>query len=433
MKSKRHRQGGGRAAFTLLEVLLAVTIFMICTASLFLTFRTGIRAWESGHGASNVFQTARACRAIFIRDLNNVFYRLEEEYNNTFRNQMNQVRMMREGQLDQEQQKRRDRGRATDTSGQPPPQGGQRNIPAPDFAMNEIAIPVNLSFQGEDRGMFDSIVFTRLHRTRPFDDHKSWGLRRIRYYVEENTLYREESTPFGLNDDSAVQEVLEYYEQEIFGDVRGGQRHLFTNSEIYENTEGAVAPPIPTVVEPLADGIEYFDITYGYFRTEAWQEVKSWDSGAYQYRFPDEGTTLDSSGMFGQLNALGGGIGNAGSANAQLAADQQQLFQQGLNSGQTALAEQGFVSSRRQEMAIVRGQPMAFIPGPDNLPAYIAIQLGIRDPKVKGRTHSFTFFVSLARAMEEFDTSMIETSDNPAFAIPADQMGSSRTSMARRR
>ena len=60
------------AGFTLMEVLVAVTIFAIAAAALFVTFRTGIRSWEAGHSASELFQSARVARDVIQRDLANM-------------------------------------------------------------------------------------------------------------------------------------------------------------------------------------------------------------------------------------------------------------------------------------------------------------------------------------------------------------------------
>ena len=57
-------------------------------------------------------------------------------------------------------------------------------------------------------------------------------------------------------------------------------------------------------------------------------------------------------------------------------------------------------------------------PTPDNLPGYVAIQLGVRDPGEKGRLRSFTYFVSLPLAREEFDTTLFDESERPDMAQP---------------
>ncbi|MCH8333343.1 hypothetical protein IIC65_05370, partial [Candidatus Sumerlaeota bacterium] len=140
-------------------------------------------------------------------------------------------------------------------------------------------------------------------------------------------------------------------------------------------------PKTPLTAEPLCEGVVIFNITYGYYRFDQWNEVDSWDSSLFQYRFPSNERFIPD---------LPGGAG-------RLAGDVPPRQETGFNPLRT-----------RVQMARVGEEMIAFTPVPDNLPGYIAIQLGLRDPVTMGRIRSFTFFVSLPMAQEQFDTTLAD-------------------------
>ena len=75
MRPSQHRSPlRQRYAFTLLEVLLATVIFGMVLAAITLTLRTGLRAWSTGHGLSEVLQTARITREVLMKDLDNMVF-----------------------------------------------------------------------------------------------------------------------------------------------------------------------------------------------------------------------------------------------------------------------------------------------------------------------------------------------------------------------
>lgn len=370
-------------AFTLLEVILAAAIFAIGSAALFIAFRTGTRAWEAGHNASELFQSARITQDVLTRDFANLFYRSDEEYNRTFRGHLQQVSQYRQQLAQAEEMRGDERDQAL---GALQPQG---------FSLDSIAIPIDLSFHGEDSGQADTISFARSVPARHPDDLRYGGLRRIRYYVQDGTLYREETTVQGLRDNSNAAGLAG-----IDGALREEIATRF-------NREGEEPPPpvldkegnvifefTPPLAEPLCDGVEMFNIAYGMYRFEQWNEHDSWESNSHQYRFPEEDEPELGSGGGFQGIPQPEGSGRLAGIGA--------LPESGFNPGSP------FMPGGEQKIAMVDGVQMAYQRRPDDLPGYVAIQLGMRDAKAKGRLRSFTFYFSLPQGQEEFDTTLAD-------------------------
>ena len=116
----------------------------------------------------------------------------------------------------------------------------------------------------------------------------------------------------------------------------------------------SLLPDSTSTAEPLCVGVEIFNITYGYYRFEQWNEVDTWDSSAYEYRFPRD----EQDELFGN-----------------------QYFDTQGNRTETSFRHRG---RQRSATARTRDQTLRFTIRPDNLPGYVAIQLGLRDASGKG-------------------------------------------------
>ena len=80
-----------RRGFTLIEVMIASIILMITMAAVATVMHTATRSWRAGHGVSEIFQTARIAQDVIARDLDNLLYQNESDYNRTFRNQLDSL------------------------------------------------------------------------------------------------------------------------------------------------------------------------------------------------------------------------------------------------------------------------------------------------------------------------------------------------------
>jgi hypothetical protein len=279
----------------------------------------------------------------------------------------------------------------------------------PELSLTGISPPIDLSVMGVDGGPIDEITFSRFYRSRGARDALAGGVRRVRYYVQDGVLYREESLPYGFRPGNDLMEHFELMPDQ--GDVArlfygpgfepppppAPEDEAFATLQTYEPT----LPDTESVSEPLCEGVEIFDIAYGYNRFEQWNEASDWDSNAFRYRFPEGAAPGDLFMSAGISRPPGATFAPVGAP--------------------TPPTETVFNPNALHppQMALVNGQPIRFTPQPDNLPGYIAIQLGLRDPVEGGRLRSFTIFVSLPMAREEFDTTAIEDVEQPGFARPA--------------
>lgn len=388
MKFSRYRH---RHGFTLIEVLVAALIMGITVAAISQVMSTGIRAWRNGHGASEIGQTARIAQDMIVRDLDNVFYRTQFEYNKAFRNQLASIANVYAQQyaknpgslLNVFNQAQDDRRHHQGSHIKRP--DGQGDA-MEDFSLASIAPPLNLSFHGSEA----QLSFSRGYRPRYEGDQDTWGLRRVTYFVRDKVLYRREADPFGLymagetdysamatagdpnangntNGNANASPVMQIQGQlqQLFAvhDEDGQAAAAGGDGSSGAQDSAATTSLLPTAVrieEPLCSGVEIFKIKYGYFYNGAWVEDQNWDSSSRQHRCPMED---DPNFNNGSLNGSGS-ILNQGKLPPEIA--------------QALMANMA----------------------PDDLPGYVAIQLGLRMPNGKGRLYSFTIYHSMPRAQE---------------------------------
>lgn len=400
--SRSSRRAG---AFTLMEVLVATTVFMIGMGAILFTFRTGIRAWQIGRSASEVFQSVRIAEDLVLRDFNNLFYRTESDYNRSFRAQIQQISNY---------------NNALTTALTLPEEESEalvQSLGDRPIEVEDLSIPIDLSFRGKDGGEFDTVSFARLQTPRKESPAGALGMIRVRYYVKDKTLWREESSVYGLRpgeDFSSLFEsdpelgaiAEEFLRPDDLEDPEEEDPAFGSAPEAGEETERL--PKLKKVAEPVCEGVELFDVVYKYYRFEQWNEVVDWDSSAWNYRFP-EGEGGEDAGGGGGIVGFPGAFGSIGSAAVPTGPGTETEFVPG-----------GFGPRLRQTRltAVVRGQPVTYTPHPDDLPGYVSIQLGLRDPDYGGRLQSFTFVVAIPQAQEDFDTTLSETiSGGPGFPI----------------
>lgn len=257
-------------AFTLIEIMVAMTIFGIVMASLFTSFRTGIKAYEMGTTHAEAQQAGRYAINQVGQDLRNIFYKKQNAYNVT--------RRQREALLEEREKQAL--------------QSGSRNEQV-DENLPELGPPIDLSFMGEDGGETDQLSLVRQHGTQQSEDRPLWGLTRVRYYVSNNSLFR------------SVEDI--------------------TAPETDE--EGNEIPKaIPPRVDKIANHCKSFDLKYGYYFDGKYLTAEGWDSNASEYRNPPEEEDEDITDPAGATTA-GGTNGTAATQNTaagQLGQQQQQ-------------------------------------------------------------------------------------------------------------
>ena len=231
-----------RGAFTLLEVLLAVTIFSLVTACLYTTFRVGTRAYTAGQREINRMQNSRVIFDTISRDLRSIYYRPETSYNINMRQMVNRfhqqyLRAEIEGRLDEFLYGDKD---DSEDEGTPNPY--------------EFGIEIDLDFRAENKDDVDTMTFVRYQYDDGITGIQPWGLGRITYVMEDDELIRME------------EDVIE---------------------PMKDHEGNAIEEKVPRR-DVLAKGVKKFALYYGFFFDEDWMEAEDWHSNEKRYRNPTE-------------------------------------------------------------------------------------------------------------------------------------------------
>ena len=356
--------------FTLIEVLVASLILGITVAAVSTVIRTGLRAWRNGHDASELSQTVRITQDVILRDMDNIFFKNESDYNGTFRSQITALSQKYGGQI-AKNGNTRDLQSAMDAAlhGRRNSRlntGDNNNKDQNEVSLQAIAPPVNLSFHGSET----QLSFARSYQARFAGDQETWGLRRVTYFLRDKTLFRREEDPYGLRVSPANDPSPDQKNFDPVAIIRNQMERLFAvadNLDPKEDQPAQEAPALlPTQVrveEPLCLNVETVKIIYGFFSQGEWVEDQSWDSQSSQHRCPpmdpSDPNNPNSPNNPAQLNRLGG----------QALPFAEQVMLQQLNR-------------------------------PDDLPGYVKIQLEVRTANGKGRLFTFKICHSLPEAKE---------------------------------
>lgn len=247
--TERDKQRG----FTLLEVLLATLIFSIVVTAVYMSFRIGTKAYQASEEKNRLLQEARFCFHLIQRDLNSVYYIPESDYNQNIRRHLEQIEQLREEaeelgipvdeyireQLKKGELNKKDTQDIDDEDENP-------------FDPYNWGIPIDLKFIGINSGETDSFEFVRYQNDDGTMIRSPWSLERVKYSVRDNMLVRE-SKPIFLPP---------------------------------KDKEGNPIPTPESPVEIVAEGVEKFDVSYGYFFDGEWLEAEDWNSEERKYRNP---------------------------------------------------------------------------------------------------------------------------------------------------
>lgn len=241
-----------RRAFTLLELILAITIFALVSVAVLAVFRTGTQAYTETNREMLMLQRSRYVFDTFEDDIMSLFYRDETSYNVESREMIQeyqQVRLEAERTGDWDEFERVYGPREGEADEE------DRNDP------NYIGNPfdkgklIDLQFVGENHDEIDSITFAVHEPLELGIDYHFWGLSRVHYTVEGDFLIRsEESVETAPRDWQG--EVLEKEEK-----------------------------PTHSIV---ARDVAVFDLSYAFWWDNQWYEVENWSSSNRQVRNPQQ-------------------------------------------------------------------------------------------------------------------------------------------------
>ncbi len=246
-----------RQGFTLLEVMLATFIFSVVVTAIYMSFYVGTNAYQATDEKKNLLQEARFCFQFLQRDINTIYYLPETMYNTNIRREMQRLEQMRMQAeelgipVDEyiQEQLEKELGRISEAERDE--RESSRGDENP-FDPYNYGVPVDLTFTGTDGGDTDSFEFVRYQYSDGIVKSAPWSLERIRYFVEDDVLLRERKL--------------------IFLPPR--------------DKEGNPIPTPESPVEVLAEGVEVFDVSYGYFYEGQWLESPDWNSEERKYRNP---------------------------------------------------------------------------------------------------------------------------------------------------
>jgi len=247
-----------RRAFTLLEVMISVTIFGIISMAVYSTFRVGLKSYEAGREQMMVTQSARTALDILSRDLRGLHYQPPGAYNRNLIGQM-QMRAMRLLQM---------------------PQVGGRDRNEEDEERLLPGIPIDLTIVGEDHGEGDALSFATYQAHWGTAAIEPWALARVKYFVQDGNLFRVEGP-------IAVEKVPSFQTQLM-------SLLPATPANLGRREEPAPPPPPEDVEHYLADapreaiarGVKSFDLQYGFWTGGEWYEAPDWCAHERRYRNP---------------------------------------------------------------------------------------------------------------------------------------------------
>jgi hypothetical protein len=234
-------------AFTLLEVMLAVTLIGLISIAVLAVFRTGLRTYENSNREVILLQRGRYIFDAIAKDFANVTYKDEDTYNVTAREMIEQYQ---QALIDAEENNTwRDFERRYGPR--------DENDPKAQDDPNYIGNPfekyrlIDLQFEGTDGGDLDRVSLARRQSLSLNEKYLLYGLERVNYQIEAGLLIRSS-------------ESIEVAPRSWDG-------------QILEKEE----KPHHTII---AEGVKKFDVKYGFWWDYQWYETESWTSSGRQLR-----------------------------------------------------------------------------------------------------------------------------------------------------
>ena len=235
-----------RGGFTVLEVMIAVTIFALVSVVIFVVFRSAVRSQEAAERGSQNIERARYVMDSLRRDTANIFFRDETSYNiaaTSLIENMEQLRLQAEESGDWSQ--------FNSVYGDPsdPESEKTASIGNP----YEKVRVIDLQMVGTDSGDLDTLSFSTSTPLKRGATYHPWGVGRVTYKVDGNWLVRTVDT-------------IETERRDVYGN--------------------ATTDRMPPEFVKIAEGVKKFNIDYAFWYDNQWYETSSWNSAARQIRNP---------------------------------------------------------------------------------------------------------------------------------------------------
>lgn len=299
-----------RTAFTLIEIMLAVTIMALISLAVINVFRVATDSFKAGNRETQVLQRGRFIFDALEKDLSQTFYLPEDQYNVAARTKIEEFQ--------QELLETEEKNNFRDFEKKYGPQD-KREKGNPDYIGNpfEKYKLIDLQLIGEDGSDLDQITFSTKANLSEGAKYLKYGLRRVHYQVDGKFLIRSEDT-------------IEAKPRDWMGE------------------------PLPKEVPPthtiLAEGVEQFNLQYGFWVDNTWFEADHWDSTGKQLR--------NSNYILGEYDFQKNGTSD-------------NLENQNTNTGTSDVLSNDSLNDSRSE-------PF------DGLPMYIRVSIVLADPREEG-------------------------------------------------
>lgn len=340
MKRSNATFGQRARGFTVIEIMIAVTIFSLVAVVIFSVFRTAVRTQATSQRETEMLERSRFVMDTLDRDFTNIFFRDETAYNVTVSNmieKMEQERLRAEETGDWTQFEAQF-GRIHDDGKKKKEDEADPTVGNP-YEKGRI---IDLQFKAQDAGKTDKINFAIADRLGLGTPYQPWGLARVEYAVDKGWLIRREQT-------------VETEKRDLQGESLG-------------------LPTIPRVTK-LAEGVEEFDLSYAFWFDNTWYEVDSWESANRQIRNPRQILGTYESEELKQSNDTGGDNGNAPRNEA---------------GGTIRPGDPGW----NEYLNDLDSEPL------DRLPAYVRVRLVLAAPESPSRKHLFSRIFRIGMAEE---------------------------------
>lgn len=285
-------QPRGRTGFTLLEIMVALTIFAVCITALYNSFRIASRSFEHGRLNAEVMQNLRFCVDTITRDLRSIHYK--PDANKRFDN------------LEMAIWKSQDRIVEAFEGGDVPNIPGVPKSPEEAETIEDtfVGLMADLRFHGKGGDEDGFIEFARYLPSDGTLDNSYLGTERVRYFVHDHNLYRQRSRVFrvmhlnpNLGEELVrAREQTERMKEEAMEDNRPymdlyAMRHLGVMPDGIEDQLDLEcfipADPEPGPAELIARGVKTFKLEFGRYDNGSWSEANTWDSASKQHRTPE--------------------------------------------------------------------------------------------------------------------------------------------------
>jgi prepilin-type N-terminal cleavage/methylation domain-containing protein len=242
----RTAKGTTRKGFTVLEVLVAITIFSIVSLVIFTVFGTAIRSRDIGQREIRMIEDARFAMDTIERDITNIFFRDETAYNVAISRlieemEMDRLRAEADGNWDSFFQR----------WGNPDEDRREQNPEIGDpYKRGRV---IDLQMMASNGSKTDDITFAILDSLTVGKPYRAWGLSRVSYSVDSGILLRKSET-------------VETERRNTLGESLG-------------------RPDIPRVAK-VAERVEEFKLSFAFWYDGTWYEAEDWDSTRRQTRNP---------------------------------------------------------------------------------------------------------------------------------------------------